>query len=271
MRVAGFDENGLGPRLGPLVVTGVLIEMDSEGGTLLSNHVGPVDDSKKIFKRDPVSYAKGEAIALAILGAAGLGARDTDDLRGGLKLPADFPLPESNLPLWCSRDGLPRLDARITGIMTRTISPAALNKANKFSRTVSTMVELGQALMPFDLGLFGKVGSRKFYAPFLHNAFGVDFKTLGEGHSESRYGARSAEWRFAVNADALYLPVAMASVVGKYIRELAMLELNRQAGFLSPVPYCSGYPGDPRTRELVRALSDRTTDPWLAWLAMRER
>lgn len=261
MRVAGFDENGLGPRFGPLVVTGVLLEI-SEEETLLSNHHGPVDDSKRIFRRDPVSYARGEAIALAILSGAGIKVEGTEDLRKSLDLPADLPLPAGKLPLWCSKEDIPRLGHRILGIRTRAVPPATLNELNKFNHTVSTMVNLGQGLMPFDLCLLGKVGGRKFYGSFLWNAFGEELTTMREEPAESRYETQGTEWRFARDADALYLPVAIASVVGKYLRELVMLELNARAGFSSRIPYCSGYPGDPRTPELSRALSDRGANPW---------
>lgn len=261
MRVAGFDENGLGPRFGPLVVTGVLVEI-SEKETLLASHSGPVDDSKKIFRRDPLSYARGEAIALAILSGAGIKLEDTEDLRKGLDLPDDLPLPAGKLPLWCSMGELPRLGIRILGIRTRAVPPATLNELNKFNHTVSCMINLGQGLMPLDLCLLGKVGGRKFYGSFLWNAFGGELTTMREEPAESRYETRGVEWRFARDADAIYLPVAMASVVGKYLRELVMLELNARAGFSSRIPYCSGYPGDPRTSELSRALSDWAADPW---------
>jgi ribonuclease HII len=261
LRVAGFDENGLGPRFGPLVVTGVLLEISGEGETLLANHPGPVDDSKRIFRRDPVSYARGEAIALAILAGAGIEVEDTDTLRKGLDLPADLPLPEGGLPIWCSGREPQRLGPQVLGVETRTIAPATLNETNKFNHTVSCMVELGQGLMPIDLCLLGKVGGRKFYGSFLWNTFGEELTTMREEPAESRYEARGTQWRFARDADAIYLPVAMASVVGKYLRELVMLELNARAGFSSRIPYCSGYPGDPRTPELARALSDRA-DPW---------
>ncbi len=262
MRVAGFDENGLGPRLGPLVVTGVLMEASDHTEILLSDRSGPIDDSKRIFRRDPGSYATGESIAIAILASAGVRVNEPADLITGLHLPPDLPLPKSKLPVWCSRDDIPRLSEHVLGVKTRVISPATLNKTNKFNLTAVAMLELGRELLPLDLCLLGKVGGRKFYSPLLWEAFGDSHVSLREAQAESIYAACGAEWRFLKDADASYLPVAMASVVGKYIRELVMLELNARAGFSSTIPYCSGYPGDPRTPELLRALSDGNTDPW---------
>lgn len=262
MRVAGFDENGLGPRLGPLVVTGVLVEISDESENLLHHHSGSIDDSKRIFKRVPASYAKGESVALAILASAGLWVKDTEGLRNSLGLPADLPLPEARLPIWCRGESLPDTGVRVSGIRIRTIPPTIINQSNKFSLTASAMIEMGKELLPFDLCVLGKIGGRKFYKPFLWDAFGDGVSVLREEQAESSYLACGSEWRFLRDADASCLPVAMASVVGKYIRELAMLELNSRAGFRSPIPYCSGYPGDPRTRELASALSDRAADHW---------
>ncbi len=238
------------------------MEISDESETLLCHHSGPIDDSKRIFKRDLASYAKGESVALAILASAGLMADDTEGLRNGLGLPADLPLPEERLPIWCRREILPDPGVRVRGIRTRAIPPAAVNQGNKFSLTASAMIEMGRELMPFDLCVLGKIGGRKFYRPFLWDAFGDGISVLREEQAESSYLARGSEWRFLRDADASCLPVAMASVVGKYIRELVMLELNTRAGFNSPIPYCSGYPGDPRTPELARALSDQAADPW---------
>ncbi|MEO0140063.1 MAG: hypothetical protein ABIM88_00760 [candidate division WOR-3 bacterium] len=263
MRISGLDENGLGPRFGPLMVTGVLIEAENESRALLSNHSGPVDDSKRIFKRDPKSYAKGEAIALGILRNAGMNPVDTEDLRRELGLPEDLPLPRTRLPIWCSDGELPLMGIRVLGIATRAISPRELNEANKFSRTVSSMIEIGQKLAPSDLCVLGKVGGRRFYSSFLWARLGEETLIISEKHEESRYIAGSREWRFVQDADRLWLPVAMAGIIGKYIRELSMLELNARAGFESPIPYCSGYPGDPKTPELEIALRRLVGDPWL--------
>ncbi|MEO0249455.1 MAG: hypothetical protein ABIN58_07925 [candidate division WOR-3 bacterium] len=268
MRVAGFDENGLGPRFGPLVVTGILVEVSGEEETLLSSHSGPIDDSKRIFRRDQQSYALGESIALAILASAGLSVEDTEGLRHGLELPDDIPLPKGKIPIWCDRGEFRDLGVRVIAIRTRAVSPARINQDNKFSLTASAMLEMGRELLPLDLCVLGKIGGRKFYKPFLWDAFGDEISVLREEQAESTYSACGTRWCFLRDADASCLPVAMASIVGKYIRELVMLELNARAGFNSPIPYCSGYPGDPRTPELARALSDQRPDPWLA---MRER
>ncbi|MGB9589874.1 MAG: hypothetical protein ACP5QG_07920 [candidate division WOR-3 bacterium] len=263
MRVAGFDENGLGPRLGPLMVTGVLLEISGDDEMLLANHSGPIDDSKRIFKRDPKSYACGESIALGIIASAGIGVGDTDALREGLGLPDDLPLPASRLPIWCRKEKLPKVETRVLGIRVRATPPSVINRLNKFNHTVSCMIDLARQIMPLDLCVLGKVGGRKFYGPFLWEAFGDGPSTLREEQSESVYLAGGTEWRFLQDADATHLPVAMASIVGKYIRELVMLELNARAGFSAPIPYCSGYHGDPKTPELAKALARVATDPWL--------
>src|SRR6187431_3285481 len=74
----GIDENGLGARLGPLIVTGVLAHVDERGERLLRRKLPPrlrpdLDDSKRLVScRD---YSLGEAWARALTDAPDLGSR----------------------------------------------------------------------------------------------------------------------------------------------------------------------------------------------------
>ena len=54
-----------------------------------------------------------------------------------------------------------------------------------------------------------------------------------------------------MDADANHLPVAMASMIGKYVREVSMERLNRYyVGHDPSLPRVSGY-HDPKTRDMV--------------------
>jgi ribonuclease HII len=57
------------------------------------------------------------------------------------------------------------------------------------------------------------------------------------------------ELRFVRDGDALHLPVAVASMIGKYLRELAMERLGASLGAAEDPP--SGY-RDGRTKAFVR-------------------
>lgn len=72
-RVIGVDENGLGPRLGPLVVTGVRLRLEGPAPTIAELRAATgLDDSKRIFAPD--RRGRGEALALGTLGARAAGS-----------------------------------------------------------------------------------------------------------------------------------------------------------------------------------------------------
>ena len=76
-------------------------------------------------------------------------------------------------------------------------------------------------------------GGRSNYLDELHAAWpAASRQVLGESQVESRYrlsmtGRGPIEIRFAAQADANHLPVALASMTAKYVRELLMIRLNR--------------------------------------------
>lgn len=92
-----------------------------------------------------------------------------------------------------------------------------------------------------------KHGGRNRYHDFLPIAFGERFiRCHNESMEQSRYGIGSAEVRFETKSER-HLPVALASMVCKYVRELAMILFNRfwterQPGLKST----AGYPVDAR-------------------------
>jgi hypothetical protein len=90
-----------------------------------------------------------------------------------------------------------------------------------------------------------KHGGRNRYHEFLPIVFGDQFiRCHNESTEQSRYGVGRAEIRFETKSER-HLPVALASMVSKYLRELSMLLFNRfwtarQPG-LKPT---AGYPLD---------------------------
>ncbi|MBN1769648.1 MAG: hypothetical protein JXB32_00170 [Deltaproteobacteria bacterium] len=66
-RIIGVDENGLGPRLGPLVVTGVRLRLAGAPPSMAELRAATgLDDSKRVFA--PGRRGRGEALALGVLG-----------------------------------------------------------------------------------------------------------------------------------------------------------------------------------------------------------
>lgn len=94
-----------------------------------------------------------------------------------------------------------------------------------------------------------KHGGRNKYGPLLQNAFPDHLVEIrGEGRSQSvyRWGPpnRRVEARFVAKGES-FLPSALASMVSKYLRELAMMAFNQfwkeRVPSLKPT---AGYPGD---------------------------
>ena len=97
-----------------------------------------------------------------------------------------------------------------------------------------------------------KHGGRNTYAAMLQDAVPEGMVlTHRESLASSVYSVaglkRAVRWTFQPRADAEHFPVALASMVSKYVRELLMGEFNRfwceQVPELKPT---AGYPGDAR-------------------------
>ncbi len=92
-----------------------------------------------------------------------------------------------------------------------------------------------------------KHGGRNQYGALLSETFGDLFiPRLEESAECSRYKLRGGEVRFQVRAEQ-YLPTAAASILSKYLREMAMEQFNRY--WTSRVPGLKptkGYPEDAR-------------------------
>jgi hypothetical protein len=90
-----------------------------------------------------------------------------------------------------------------------------------------------------------KHGGRNRYHEFLSLVFGDKFiRCHGESLDLSRYRVGNAEIRFETKSER-HLPVALASMVSKYLRELSMILFNRFWIDRQPgLQRTAGYPGD---------------------------
>jgi len=93
--------------------------------------------------------------------------------------------------------------------------------------------------------LADKHGGRNRYHEFLPIVFGDRFiRCHKESMEQSRYGVGPAEIRFETKSER-HLPVALASMVSKYLRELAMILFNRfWSERQSGLKRTAGYPTD---------------------------
>ncbi len=234
MRVLGADENGLGPKLGPLVVSGVVLEEGNLPSEVLI-------DSKRVFKRSPSSYALGESLALGLISEAlGFTPENARELKESLGIPVD--LGERALPVWA---GEVRGGFGVRWLKVICFGPREINEQNKFELVRKAFLGfLSEA--PWDEAVLGKVGSRKRYGLFWA-------QVLVESRDKSVYLWQGRKVGFYRDAER-FSAVAAASLVGKYIRELAMMRLNEILGFPDTIPWCSGYPSDKKLGVLLSKI-----------------
>jgi ribonuclease HII len=125
------------------------------------------------------------------------------------------------------------------------------NKACVLSRTTLGLVRdlIGEATHGSIRVLCDKHGGRNKYAGLLQEMAGTGLvQVVTESRAESRYRfgppSRRVDIRFTAGGEQ-FLPAALASMVSKFLRELAMMALNRYwCGVVDGLKPTAGYPTD---------------------------
>ncbi len=285
----GIDENGLGPRLGPLTVTGAWAELDEAGAQQMGRKLpqklrDDLDDSKVLVSCHDVSL--GEAWARVVVEhTTGKKPKNPAALLRLLFLEGEKSLqsacPESTkAQCWntageefsATEEQLERIASHVKtlekrgvalrGVKSEVVCTGRLNqlKLEGIHRFAADLHCMERLILSFreDAGkpivaTCGKVGGIGKYEPFFGPLAGRLHTALEEGQAKSVYYFPTlGELRFVRDADASDPLVMLASLVGKYVREILM---GRIAGYyreqlndpdLSP----SGY-HDPVTARFV--------------------
>ena len=276
MIVAGIDEAGLGPVLGPLVVTAAAVSVpDDRAGDSMWKLLAPevsrkpsrrgrtvaFGDSKKLYSRkSKAPLAHLERGVLGMLATRGrtcpslrrlLGVLDPDVVAQLGEYPwyaeADLPLPHTLTPdevgfaANALAAAMQRHDMRLDALRTHVMPAGLFNRVVGATRNKSTLAldltcrllwYLWSRARPSARVHVDRQGGRLRYLPALQRTFpDAQFKVIDENEARSCYlvsdQGKSMEITFAVNAEAAHLPVALASMVCKYVRELMMELLNR--------------------------------------------
>jgi hypothetical protein len=301
----GIDENGLGPVLGPLVVTGVAFVIDGPRPSSLGTMVG---DSKALVSHEDPSL--GEAWARALLTVLGDAPKTPSEVLARLCIDDEptlrKPCPDhEDVSTMCwpreheafiaddamvrkcldtiagwggTKVGgrfLRRTPVRLVSVRTSIVCASRLNSAAKEGRhrflvDLHEMERLAMRLhedhgvnLPLD-AICGKVGGMDFYGnnfgPIIHTKGGL-FAIEAEGGKLSAYRFPGfGRLAFMQDADARDPLVGLASLVGKWVRELTMgrivryLRTSALPEHLGPneIPSASGY-RDPNTKKLIAA------------------
>jgi ribonuclease HII len=279
----GADENGLGSRLGPMIVTAVLAETDEAGERFLSRKLPKrlredLDDSKRLMSHTDVGI--GEAWARALTGDRAQTPADLFELlslEGTAKLRE--PCPKSaHAQCWSNEreafsatpdqharalghvvtlatKGVRILEVRSSVVCTQQLNSNKRRGINRFVSDLHAMERLilklqARAASPVH-AVCGKVGGIGAYGKFFGPLGGWLHATIVEGQAESAYQFPTlGRIRFVRDADAHAPLVMLASLVGKYVRELFMQRIASHYPAKADDPRPSGY-HDPITAAFV--------------------
>ncbi|REK06703.1 MAG: hypothetical protein DWQ37_21885 [Planctomycetota bacterium] len=192
------------------------------------------------------------------------------------------------LPLAADTDDLVRLGPRLRGACEKNgVRLVAIKSravfAEEFNRSTTTLGNKAEALSCATLELLDealahcegepvlavcdKHGGRNRYGRMLQQRFpDVLIEVHGENGGESvyRWGPSDTrvEVRFRARAES-FLPVALASMTSKYLRELAMRAFNDfWCGRVRDLAPTAGYPGD--ARRFMNAIREAQTELQIA-------
>lgn len=283
----GADENGLGAQLGPLIVTAVLAQVTDPRAEMLWKRLpkrvaADLDDSKRLLAHGSVTL--GEAWTRVLLGdnpETPEALLRTLSLETAQQLQAPCP-PSAHTQCWHTRadqfQAEPELMARIAGhvmqlqhrglqiigVKTSITCTKLLNDAkgdghNRFVADLHAMERLILQLRELAglevKAVCGKVGGiadySRYFGPLSHRLHAV--LQVARQHSAYRFPGLG-EVHFIQDADAKDPLVMLASMVGKYVRELLMTRIASHYELVDDAgkPFlASGY-NDPRTDKLIQ-------------------
>ena len=284
----GIDENGLGPQLGPLIVTGVMAKVTDGAQRALRRGAEAflherLDDSKALVRHGDI--ALGEAWARAVADKCGMQCSEPEALAEALALQAraqrvrSCPAPALE-QCWSSggerfeaseaqlaqaredlavlaRRGIEVVWARSAIVCVRALNEARQQGIGRFESDLHAMEELAlaaRAAAPAELEVTcGKVGGLQRYVPSMRLLGDRLHVVLGEERACSSYRFPGlGTVHFVRDADGSDPLVALASLLGKYMRELLMARIVRFYRLREPqLHQASGY-NDPVTDSFVR-------------------
>lgn len=283
--IIGMDEAGYGPNLGPLVVTVTVWEVPDPvkkadlwsafDGIVTQDLANVVErlliaDSKQVYT--PAAglsrLERGVLSALSLMDCAPLCWTDLLTRVGAKLMQGEpwfheaeltLPLESGDLPLelianWrqrCCDRGIRLVAIRSDVVLTRRFNDRTTLNDSKGLALSELSLELVRSVWPTEptqiLVQADKHGGRNRYHDLLPIVVGDQFiRCLKEGMESSRYKVESAEFRFETQSER-YFPVALASMVSKYLRELSMRLFNtfwRQ--HIPDLKPTAGYPNDAR-------------------------
>jgi len=287
----GADENGLGPRLGPMLVTAAMARVTPGAEGLVTaapeGALSPrLGDSKALVAHGDIALAEAWSRVLVARGAGQHDrARTPADLVAAFSLddeaqlrapcpahvaaqcwsadPETFAADQDELMALVAGDldelasrGVWIVAVRSVVVCTHRLNEAAAAGESRFAVDLHAMERLVLALREQAgepvAAVCGKVGGYGQYGNVFGPLGGRLHTVLEEGRARSAYHfPELGEIAFVRDADASHLLVGLASLVGKYLRELLMDRIvNHYRADRPELPAASGY-HDPVTARFV--------------------
>ncbi len=278
----GVDENGLGALLGPMIVTAVVARVDERGQRFLSRRLPSrlrqdLDDSKRLVAHNKIGLAEAWARALCHP------ADSPDQLFGSLSFedqatlsapcpkhasgqcwaptrsgfvaePEELTRVRSHVEYFRSR-GVELVGAHCSVLCTKVLNGERRLGGNRFISDLHAMerltLDVSKRMEQEVLAICGKVGGITDYSKFFGPLSGWLHAVLEVGRARSAYRFPGVgELHFVRDADAADPLVMLASLVGKYVRELLMGKISSFYEAESSEATPSGY-HDPVTRSFI--------------------
>lgn len=285
MIVIGTDEAGYGPNFGPLVVSASIWETPDEDFSGLANeldaHGISVGDSKKLYHGGG-SLAPLEQSVLALLSGGKIDRNSVFDLHELERIPvsANWERTDESARIFETVSG--RHGIRFREVRSRSVFP------EEFNRLLDRYDSKGAMLSDITVGLVAEVvsafrgnrflflcdkhGGRNRYLDLLSSFFPDEMLWIDRESRESsiyRFSVEnnSVEFRFVAKGESNF-PVAVASMISKYRRELAMIALNEfwreKIPGLRPT---AGYPEDAKRfkKEIAAVQAELGIDDDAIW------
>lgn len=272
--ILGIDENGLGPLMGPLVVTGVLLKQISE-----KHWLDDISDSKQFFSRTAEKFSKLETVAASLFYLKE-GREPTSPAEILYNFCKDsiclsgINICTGNIPkkfYWSSHQQRKNKQAHFCEWFSAyNIKIKAINSVSLCPRRINDFTSKDNNKFLLDLCAFcdivketsdknnlfiyaGRVGGMKFYTKRLKYLLPeYRCKTLEENKDRSLYRMSSPREEFTfgffTDVEKISFSAALASLVGKYIRELYMEGIRRTLDISTNI---SGY-HDSKTTSYIR-------------------